>query len=397
MTAQKSTPRILVSEDDSTSRFLLTAMLRRWGYDPIATENGIQALSAYKQLDTPSLVLLDWDMPEMNGLDVCKHIRQISTEQPPYIILVTKMFENDDIVQGLNAGANDYITKPYNAHVLQARIAAGLRIVELQGSLCNKVDLLRTEVDERVIEDYELALALAQLEAANKELENFAHIVSHDLKIPLRGMATVANWLKMDYEDKLDDAGREQLDLLVERAKCLSTMIDGILHYSRMGSMEDSREQIDLNFLVKQIYQLLDPPNHIQLSLSDDLPAIIADPFRISQLFQNLFCNAVRYIDKPAGYIEVGLRISDEIVFTVRDNGPGINEREQSRIFKLFQTGAAKAEDSTGVGLAVVKRICEYYDGRVWIESILGEGACFCFTLPRTLMPDENSDMSGSA
>lgn len=260
-----------------------------------------------------------------------------------------------------------------------------VQLDEMTNQLKDRNALLQQEVDAREKAESELTRALGHLQAVNTDLQSFAHVVSHDLKAPLRGIVSVATWIQQDYEPLLDDIGREQLALMVERAKKLTIMIDGILHYSRMGSMDDSRELINVRQLVEQTFSLLDPPDHIELVITGDLPVINADPVRISQLYQNLLSNALRYIDKPKGLIEVGLCGGSETVFTVKDNGPGISTKDQNRIFQLFQTGAAKAEGSTGVGLAVVKRICEFYGGRVWIESEVGEGACFCFSLPHTL------------
>ncbi len=140
--------RVLIAEDDRTSRIMLAAMLRKWGYDPKVTEDGAQAWDAYKTSEMPCLVLLDWDMPEMNGIEVCQRIRELPTDQPPYIILLTTMFENEDVVVGLNAGADDYMIKPYNPQELRARIDVGLRIMALQSALCRKVEELQQALDD---------------------------------------------------------------------------------------------------------------------------------------------------------------------------------------------------------------------------------------------------------
>ncbi len=260
-----------------------------------------------------------------------------------------------------------------------------MQLDEMTNQLVQRNCQLQQEVDARQKAENELTRALSHLQAVNTDLQSFAYVISHDLKAPLRGIVSIATWIQQDYEASLDESGREQLALLADRAKKLTEMIDGVLHYSSMGTLDDSHELIKLRPLVEQTFSLLNPPDNIKLVINGDLPEITADPVRISQLYQNLMSNAVRYIDKPEGLITVSLRDGDETVFTVADNGPGIVEKEQTRIFDLFQTGAARVEGSTGVGLAVVKRICEFYGGKVWVESQLGEGACFCFTLPNAL------------
>ena len=127
--------RVLIAEDDLTSRTILTAILKKWGHDPIITEDGNAAWDALQQPDSPKLVLLDWNMPGMEGLELCRRLRENVSSNPPYIILLTGRVEKADIVQGLEAGANDYVTKPYDRDELQARIRAGQRMLDMQASL----------------------------------------------------------------------------------------------------------------------------------------------------------------------------------------------------------------------------------------------------------------------
>jgi two-component system cell cycle response regulator len=134
--------RILVAEDDFTSRSILVAILKKWGYDPVITEDGTAAWDALQRPDAPELVLLDWDMPGMNGLDVCRRLREIDSSHPAHVILLTARGEKGDIVQGLEAGANDYISKPFDSQELQARVRVGQRMLELQSSLREARDAL---------------------------------------------------------------------------------------------------------------------------------------------------------------------------------------------------------------------------------------------------------------
>ena len=134
--------RVLIAEDDFTSRSILTAILKKWGHDPIVTEDGTAAWDALQQADAPKLVLLDWNMPGMDGLEVCRRLRENDSTNPPYVILLTGRGEKGDIVRGLGTGANDYVAKPYDNEELQARIGVGQRMLELQASLLEARDAL---------------------------------------------------------------------------------------------------------------------------------------------------------------------------------------------------------------------------------------------------------------
>jgi signal transduction histidine kinase len=210
-------------------------------------------------------------------------------------------------------------------------------------------------------------------------------VVSHDLKAPLRAIDSLAKWLAADYKDKFDDEGRNQLDLLLGRVKRMHDLIDGILQYSRAGRIREEVVEVDLAEMVPAVIDMLSPPPHIRVTVETPLPTVVIERTRIGQVFQNLLSNAIKYVDKPQGLIRVGSTEDKEWwTFYVSDNGPGIEEKDWQRVFQLFQTLKPRDRaDSTGVGLAVVKKAVELYGGRVWIESKVGEGSTFYFTLPK--------------
>jgi two-component system, LuxR family, sensor kinase FixL len=225
---------------------------------------------------------------------------------------------------------------------------------------------------------------LKDVTSTNKELNEFAYIVSHDLKAPLRAISSLTAWISTDYGEKCDEEGKELLRLLVLRTGRMHALIDGILQYSRVGRLHEEHVLVDLAVLLPEIVDLIAPPAHIHVHIQKDLPAIRGEKTRIQQVFQNLIGNAVTYIDKPQGEIEVtACREGGFWQFSVKDNGPGIEEKHFERIFQMFQTLKARDEfESTGVGLTIVKKIVEMNGGRVWVESIVGEGSTFSFTLP---------------
>ncbi len=244
----------------------------------------------------------------------------------------------------------------------------------------------------------ELEEASHRLEMANRELNDFAHVVSHDLKAPLRGIRTVADWIATDCADQLSPEAREQLGLLCQRTDRMQGLIDGILQYSRVGRVPEERVRIDLKELVAQVLDMLAPPANVEITITDELPVVELERTRVFQVFQNLLSNALKYLDKPVGHIAIGCRDDGPCwTFRVADNGPGIDEKYHEKIFELFQT-LARSHDgqSTGIGLTLVKKIVEFYGGEVWVESVAGKGSTFFFTLPKMQGEPEDEKLHAS-
>ncbi|MDD5328010.1 MAG: ATP-binding protein [Phycisphaerae bacterium] len=224
-----------------------------------------------------------------------------------------------------------------------------------------------------------------EVEKISQELRDFVYIVSHDLKAPLRGIETLANWISTDYAGKLDDEGKEQITLLVSRVNRMHNLIEGILQYSRVGREEDEKVTVNLNELVSDVIDRIAPPENITITVENELPEIQCGQARITQVFLNLLNNAVNYMDKPKGQIKVACVEEDGFwKFSITDNGPGIEEKHFERIFKIFQTLNPRDElESTGIGLTITKKIVELYNGKIWLESKPGQGTTFFFTLPK--------------
>lgn len=254
--------------------------------------------------------------------------------------------------------------------------------------IVGRVWCFRDITEKHAAEQKRMAL-LQKVAAINEELTHFAYVVSHDLKAPLRGIKLVSEWLCADYGDKLGPDAKEQLDLLQSRVGRMHNLIDGVLQYSRVGRVREDLVPVDLNELIPSLVDSLTPPEHVTVVVEPGLPTIECEKTRIGQVFQNLLSNAIKFMDKPVGRVRVGcVQDGDFWRFSVSDNGPGIEARHFERVFRLFQTLASRDEfESTGVGLAVVKKIVESYGGRVWIQSEVGRGTTFLFTLPRGSRP----------
>lgn len=242
-----------------------------------------------------------------------------------------------------------------------------------------EIRLLNEELEQRVIR------RTTQLEMVNQELQEFAYVVSHDLKSPLRAVSQLASWLRTDYGDLLDDTGNDYLKLIEGRVKRMDLFINGILEYSRVGRIHDHQEDISLPDLVDEVIHSLTPAPQIRIVREHALPVIYGSRIRIMQVFQNLLSNAIKYLETPQGVITITCEEQERTwLFGIRDNGPGIEPQHYERIFKIFQTLHPRDDvESTGIGLTLVKKIVELHGGTIWVESERGKGSTFYFTLPK--------------
>ena len=165
----------------------------------------------------------------------------------------------------------------------------------------------------------------------------------------------------------------------------MHALINGILEYSRVGRIREKKVKANIKELVSEVIETIDPPKNIEITFENELPSIFCEKTRIIEVFQNLLSNAVRYMDKPNGVIKIGC-VQDHGYwkFSVSDNGPGIDKKYFEKIFQIFQTLTSFDEyESTGIGLTLVKKIVTMYGGNVWVESAIGQGSTFFFTLPK--------------
>ncbi len=226
-------------------------------------------------------------------------------------------------------------------------------------------------------------LLLKELESSNQGLQEYAHIVSHDLKSPLRSISALATWLHDDYKDILDETGIFNLQMMQEKVEGMDKLIDGILKYSSIKSETLEESAVDLNQVVNEIRDIIFIPEHVSVIIMNPLPVLQADPTKMHQLFQNLISNAVINIDKEEGIVAIDVaEKKNHWEFYIKDNGTGIPKEYHQKIFKIFQSIGTK-ERSTGIGLSIVKKIVDLYDGEIWLDSEVGKGTTFYFTLKK--------------
>lgn len=221
---------------------------------------------------------------------------------------------------------------------------------------------------------------LKNIELRNQELSDYAHMVSHDLKSPLRSIDALTAWLKEDYKDAFDNNGTKTLNLIRDNVEKMDTLIKGILEYSTIGKNQMDIYDVDINALINDILNIIQVPDNININ-KQNLPIIKGDKYRLQQLFQNLIGNAINYNDKDLGIIDIGFEDQDNYwQFYIKDNGKGIEETYFNKIFKTFEKLENNPE-STGIGLSIVKKIVDLYGGKIWLESQVNIGTTFYFSL----------------
>ena len=224
---------------------------------------------------------------------------------------------------------------------------------------------------------------LKELEKSNEALQEYAHVVSHDLKSPLRSINALISWIQEDNKNAFDASSLENFSLIEMTLERMEQLISDILSYSSIGSDGLEKQEIDVNQVVLDLKKILFIPSHIKVKIQNKLPVVIGERPKIQQLFQNLISNAIKFNDKKRGLVEVDVSEKKSFYqFSIKDNGPGIEKKYHDKIFKIFHS-LNKNNSSSGIGLAVVKKIVDLFNGEIWLESKLNEGATFYFTLKK--------------
>jgi len=292
--------------------------------------------------------------------------------------LETVNYMKDRIAKGL----------PFNCEVINYSKHGEKYWVGIQGqALYNKKgEIVKFfAIEENVTKKKELEqqreFLVDSLAKSNKELEDYAAIVSHDLKSPLRSIHSLISWIKEDNDKEFNEQTKQYLSMIEGKVEKMDHLIEGILTYAKIDKVDVVSEKVNTQEVIQTIINIIHIPEHISVTIKNNLPVINADRFRVQQLFQNLISNAVNYIDKPKGLVEVDVKETvTSYIFSIKDNGPGIAKENQEKIFKIFQS-LEKSEKSTGLGLSIVKKIVDNYNGEIWIESEVGQGTTFFIKL----------------
>ena len=286
-----------------------------------------------------------------------------------------------------DSGTSDYFGKILNLEAIRKdgkKIPVELTIsaVKLKNQW-HAIGIMR-DISDRLRSEKELKNLLKELEEANNEFKNLTYIAAHDLKTPLRGIATLVDWLQMDSEDKFNEEEKEKLRLLKFRVKRMYNLIDSILLYLKVVGSDLKKDEIDIQFLMENLLKEIPQRKNVQIILEKKFPIIRFDRRFIKQVLQNLIINAVEHADENKGVVQIGFEEEKECwKFFVTDNGKGISEKYHAQIFKLFRS-LSKKVDKVGLGLPLTKKIVENNGGKIWLESKLNVGTTFYFTVPKS-------------
>jgi light-regulated signal transduction histidine kinase (bacteriophytochrome) len=348
----------------------------RAGYTVSTASDGAEAWTVLRE-SSISMVVCDWMMPEMDGLELCRRVRESNAGHYTYFILCTARGNKTDFMEAMGSGIDDFISKPVDPEELRVRVAAGERVLQLE---------------------QELRRRQQELEEKNTELEQFAYIASHDLQAPLRKIQSFAKRLTTSHTGSLDVQAHDYLTRIERAAERMQALIDDLLKLARVSSRVKAFRAVELGKLLEEVISDLEPQIEKATGAVElgHLPTVQGDETQLRQVFQNLIGNAFKFQkpDTPPSvriYLhadqahETGSEHAEgyyEIV--VEDNGIGFDNRDAAKIFQIFQRLHGQGEyEGTGIGLAVCKKIVERHRGRISASSEPNKGTKFIVALPR--------------
>jgi two-component system NtrC family sensor kinase len=382
--------KILAVDDSETYLQKLAEALRTEAYEVVLARSGEEAL-AMLAVQGVDCVLLDLMMPGIGGRETCRRLKSVPAMREIPIVMLTAVDDREAMIQGLGAGADDYIAKSSDFDLLRARVHAQIRRKQFEDENRRiREQLLHAELEAMEARSAQKfaetrAALVGELESKNEELESFSYAVAHDLRAPLRSIDGFGAILLEDYADKIDDDGKQYLAYVRESAQQMSRLIDDLLALSRVTRAEFQRAPSDLTGIAGAVAARLaqgEPDRQVEIVVAEGLVAE-SDAGLLAIVFENLLGNAWKFTrGRSPARIEVGATGAEPRAYFVRDNGAGFDMAYASKLFGMFQRLHAATEfEGTGIGLATVRRVVRRHGGRIWAESAVGNGATFFFTL----------------
>ncbi|MEO5644802.1 MAG: response regulator [Bacteroidia bacterium] len=371
--------KLLLVDDREENLLSLEVVLGDKNYELIKAHSGRDALKILLSEQDFALILMDVQMPIMDGFETAELIRQSERlKHVPIIFLTANNNAPDNIFKGYQAGAVDYILKPFSVQIMQAKVAVFV-------DLYNKTRELRIQGEHLQKINEQMAQHAEELIRINQELESFSYSVSHDLRAPLRAISGFARLLKEGYDDKLDDEGKRILGIIGNNGMKMGKLIDDLLAFSRLGRKELEKSKVDMNELVANV--LVDIEKTVKHNAKieiEELPPATTEDTLMHQVWCNLITNAIKYSSKKTpAQIQVGCYEDQREgnIYFVKDNGVGFDMSYYDKLFGVFQRlHSAEEFEGTGIGLAIVHRIISKHGGKIWAEGKPDEGATFYFT-----------------
>lgn len=360
--------KILVADDDAISNRILSETLTRWGHEVYTASDGTAAWKVLTQPDPPRFAILDWMMPGLSGLEVCQQIRTLTSQPYTYIMLLTGKTEKSDIVAGLQAGADDYLTKPYDPQELQVRIGVGQRILALES------ELLRT---------------LDRLKQSDRNRNEFISTLTHDLRTPLAAERNALDII-LASETQVSERAQNLLRSMHSNNSNLLKLVNQLLESFQSEEMEVrlQPEPIQLHPLVEECFLALNAmaaerKTTLVNQTSLTLPPVYADPNQIKRVITNLVSNAIANTP-PESRVDIKAeKAGGFLKISVSDNGYGISSEILPNLFERYYCGAGLTRKlGSGLGLSICKKLVELNGGKIGADSVVGSGSVFHFTLP---------------
>ena len=355
---------ILVVDDRIENIISIESVIENDDRNILRALGGEEALKIVSEIPV-GIILLDIQMPGMDGFTVARKLKQNEQSKDISIIFVTALNSDEKyVIQGFEEGAVDYLFKPLNINILKAKV----RVFE------------RLFWQQKELKDY-----MIRLEALNKQLDEFVYIVSHDLKAPLRGIASLGTFIEEELGSNIPGSVKDIIGMIKSRTSRMQNLIDSILHYSRMANLKSNPELVNIKKVVENIIDMLSPPPHVKINITGEIPEFHTEKIKLHEVFHNLISNSIKYNDKTEAIISIAAKdLGSTWEFTVEDNGIGIKPEHINKIFSIFQTLQPKDHsDSTGIGLTIVKKLVEQMGGEISVYSEFGKGAQFSFTWPK--------------
>ena len=350
---------ILIVDDTPEHIHIATSLLKTLGYPIRVSTSASKALTLIEK-KKPTLILLDITMPDMDGFELCSLLKENPSYSDIAIIFMTSAQDEESIKKGFALGAQDYVVKPYNSSELLARVSTHIK----------------------------LASQSIQLKASYKELDQFCHTVSHDLKSPLLVLKQLVNLLTLETKDLLSPTTKEIITRIENKSDDIILMIERLLEFSRINQIQCSFEKInisDIFYSVMEELSSLEPNRKIDFIVSKSLPTVNGDKTLIKFLIQNILSNALKFSkNNELTIIKVNCStLENYYEISIQDNGAGFDMAYKNKLFHIFERLHSKDEfDGSGVGLVIVKRIMERHNGKVSIEGEPNKGACVKLYFP---------------
>ena len=370
--------KILIVDDEPGNVLLLEQMMIQEGYDHLhGISDSTKTLELFADIQ-PDLVLLDLNMPRMDGFEVMEQLKKADPKSLVPVLVLTALKDEETKLRALRSGAKDFLSKPFDL------TEASLRIKNL---LEMRLLHQRVQMHNQLLED-QVQVRTAELERSAEELTNFAYIASHDLQEPLRKIIAFGDRLAAKFDSVLNDTGRDYIERMQKSAIRMKGLIDDLLHFSRVTIRSTPFQEIDLNAVIAEVLSDLE----VQIERTkgrvevDTLPRIEGGKFQMRQLFQNLISNGLKYhTEEAAPVIKIKYAGSDngfEEIY-IEDNGKGFDEKHLERIFRPFERLHGHSEyGGTGMGLAICHKIVEHHKGQITAKSQPNQGATFIVKLP---------------